>query len=475
MVFSSAIFLFVFFPLVFGTYHLIPGMKAKNLLLAIASVIFYAFGNPAYTLLLLASVICNYAFGCILSGGFSRRRAALAAAVVLNVGFLCVFKYLDFFIENINAVTGLGLPLVGIALPVGISFYTFQGMSYVIDVYRDRQMGSRSFSKLLLYISFFPQLVAGPIIKFHDISPQLDSRVCTMEDTALGLRRFIVGLGKKLLIANTMGYTADAVFALGESDMNAALAWTGAICYTLQIYFDFSGYSDMALGLGRIFGLRFAENFRYPYAACGIRDFWKGWHISLTSWFREYLYIPLGGNRKGRLRTSLNKLIVFFTTGIWHGASWTFVIWGMWHGLLSVLEDMKIIPVDKWKGSLLGRATGHVYTMLAVILGFVVFRADTLSQAWLVISNMFTGFTMTAQQQILTHQLCYPLFLFGMAGAFVLSLPVLPFFREKAEKSGQTGRKLFEGASFVLGACLFVLCLLNLSSATYNPFIYFRF
>ncbi len=306
MVFSSAIFLFCFLPAVFLLYRLPFGRRWQNALLACASLVFYAFGNLHYVPLFLLSVLLNYATGLLLGGRLQRSKPLIALNIVLNLGILCVFKYTDFLIGNANALFGLTLKPVGLILPIGISFYTFQGLSYTIDVYRKPEEYSRSFLKLLLYISFFPQLIAGPIVRWGDIAAQIDERVCTPEKTSAGIRRFLVGLGKKLLLADTAAIAADAA-----SLPDARLAWLGGICYSLQIYFDFSGYSDMAIGMGRMFGFSLKENFLFPYTADSIRDFWRKWHISLSTWFREYLYIPLGGSRCSRARAALNRLIVF--------------------------------------------------------------------------------------------------------------------------------------------------------------------
>ena len=327
MVFSSPIFLFVFLPATYLGYQLLPGLALRNAWLTLASLIFFSFGQLPYLVLLLISVTINYLFGLWLQSGEAHRRLAAGLAAAANLGLLGVFKYTDFVISTVNSLTGAGLALTGIILPIGISFYTFQGMSYVIDVYRHPEWGTRNPGKLLLYISFFPQLIAGPIVIYHDVADQIDRRTVTPEDTLCGLRRFIIGFGKKILLANSTGEIADAVFALSGEELDFRLAWLGAVCYTLQIYFDFSGYSDMAIGLGRLFGFHFLENFNLPYTASSIKEFWRRWHISLSSWFRDYLYIPLGGSRKGRGRTNLNKFIVFFATGLWHGANWTFVLW----------------------------------------------------------------------------------------------------------------------------------------------------
>ena len=385
MVFSSAISLFFFVPIVFLLDRRLSDVDAKNTWLLLASLVFYSFGQVYYLPLLLLSVALNYVCGRLAAGKYAKLGVTLA--VIGGIGLLAVFKYADFAIRTVNALCGLHLPLTGIALPIGISFFTFQGLSYVIDVYREPKMVSHSFKKVLLYIAFFPQLIAGPIVKYHDVEQEIDSRRTTPQETALGIRRFICGLSKKLLLSNALGQMADTVFALPAGEIGMLAGWTGAICYTLQIYFDFSGYSDMAIGLGRMFGFHFRENFNYPYTATTIKEFWRRWHISLSGWFRDYLYIPLGGNRKGKARTWLNRFLVFFATGLWHGASWTFVLWGLWHGLFSVLEDCGAIPVDKLKG----KRIGQLYTLLVVVLGFTLFRADTLAQAGAMYAAMFSG------------------------------------------------------------------------------------
>ena len=458
MVFSSAVFLFVFLPAVFVLDRLMRGVRLKNALLLAASLIFYAFGQPVYLPLLLVSVLLNYICGLLAAGKYPKLGVALAVAG--GIGMLAVFKYADFAVSTVNGLLGLSLPLPGIVLPIGISFFTFQGLSYVVDVYRDRSVVSRSFVKVLLYISFFPQLIAGPIVKYHDIEREIDERHTTPQETALGIRRFICGLSKKLLVSNAMGQMADAVFALPAGEIGMFAAWTGAICYTLQIYFDFSGYSDMAIGMGHMFGFHFQENFNYPYASTTIKEFWRRWHISLSTWFRDYLYIPLGGNRKGRGRTWLNRFIVFFATGLWHGASWTFVLWGLWHGLFSVLEDSGALPVKRFKGKLLGR----VYTLLVVVLGFTLFRADTLSQAGAMFAAMFTGVGLNWTGTATVCSLLTPVFLLTLVFALLLSFPVAKRIQPKNDSITLIGALV-----------LLVLCMFNLSAGTFNPFIYFRF
>ena len=458
MVFSSAIFLFVFLPAVFLLDRLARGVRLKNALLLAASLIFYAFGQPVYLPLLLVSVLLNYLCGLLAAGRYPRLGVGIAVAG--GIGMLAVYKYADFAIGTVNSLFGLSLPLTGIALPIGISFFTFQGLSYVIDVYRDRTLVSRSFFKVLLYISYFPQLIAGPIVKYHDIEKEIDARHATPQETALGIRRFICGLAKKLLLSNAMGQMADTVFALPAGEIGMFAAWTGAVCYTLQIYFDFSGYSDMAIGMGRMFGFHFLENFNYPYASTTIKEFWRRWHISLSTWFRDYLYIPLGGNRKGRGRTWVNRFLVFFATGLWHGASWNFVLWGLWHGLFSVLEDCGALPVKRFKG----RLTGRVYTLLVVVLGFTLFRADTLAQAGAMFAAMFTGVGLEWAGTAAVCARLTPVFLLTLAFALALSFPVSKRFQPKNDT-----------VTFAGALVLLVLCMFNLSAGTFNPFIYFRF
>ena len=464
MVFSSAIFLFCFLPAVFLLYRLPFGRRWQNALLACASLVFYAFGNLHYVPLFLLSVLLNYATGLLLGGRLQRSKPLIALNIVLNLGILCVFKYTDFLIGNANALFGLTLKPVGLILPIGISFYTFQGLSYTIDVYRKPEEYSRSFLKLLLYISFFPQLIAGPIVRWGDIAAQIDERVCTPEKTSAGIRRFLVGLGKKLLLADTAAIAADAIFAASLPD--ARLAWLGGICYSLQIYFDFSGYSDMAIGMGRMFGFSLKENFLFPYTADSIRDFWRKWHISLSTWFREYLYIPLGGSRCSRARAALNRLIVFFCTGLWHGANWTFVLWGLGHGLLSSLEGSGIIPVERLQKSIPGRILCRVYTLLSVMLLFTLFRADTVAQGFTMIAAMFR-FQALPEGANLLAKLSSPAMCAVLTAALVMALSPLggrihAFLTEEREK------ELVPDLCCLL---LMVLSVLSLAQSGFHPFI----
>ena len=466
MAFSSVVFLCVFLPVVCILNWLMPGIRCKNALLVVASLIFYAFGNPFYLLLLVGSVLCNYLAGLLVTHP-RWGQLFLALAVAVNLGALAFYKYLGFLVQNLNLLLGTALPVPAIVLPVGISFFTFQGLSYVIDVYRDHTLQNRSFFEVLLYICLFPQLVAGPIVKYRDIAAEIHTRRATLTDTAQGVRRFILGLSKKLLLADTAAGIADTVFGLEAGSLDIRLAWLGAVAYTLQIYFDFSGYSDMAVGLGWIFGFHFKENFDHPYSAGSIKQFWRRWHISLSSWFRDYLYIPLGGNRKGRLRMYLNKLVVFFFTGLWHGANWTYVVWGLWHGAFLVAED-KLIPVERLRRPF--RWVGHLYTLLVVVVGFVFFRAADLQQAGLMIQNLFAGFSITAQSSAALAGLVDPYHLTALVLGCVGSLPVLEPLRKAAQS-----RPALEAASYPAALVLLALDLIHLSAATFVPFIYFQF
>lgn len=469
MVFSSLTFLCVFLPIVFGLYCVVPNIRAKNGLLIAASLLFYAYGEPVYVLLMLASTILNYACGRLVASAIgSKRKLCLVVAVVGNLAVLGVFKYAGMLVATIDTLFSVNLLVPQITLPIGISFFTFQAMSYVIDVYRGDVAGEKNYFNVLLYISFFPQLIAGPIIKYHDIAEQLKNRKQDATQMALGLRRFCVGLAKKVLIANVMAQAADALFTTPVAELNILSAWIAAIAYMLQIYFDFSGYSDMAIGLGHMFGFAFKENFNYPYKSKNIKEFWKRWHISLSTWFKEYLYIPLGGNRKGKARTIVNKFTVFFLCGLWHGASWTFVVWGLFHGFFLFLEE--VLPIHR-----LPKCLGHLYALLVVCVGFVIFRADTLSQAGGIIAQMFTGFQFDAAQMSVVCEQLTPLFIVTLLAACIAALPVKGFLLAHISQGNSRFLTLARPVAFVASAALLALCVLSLSGGGYNPFIYFRF
>ena len=470
MVFSSLAFLCAFLPVTFGLYCAMPGIRAKNALLLIASLAFYGYGEPVFVLLLVASALANWALGlCVLRADGSRRPSVLALAIALDLAVLVVFKYAGFFATTLNAITGWALPVPDIPLPVGVSFFTFQALSYVIDVYRGETPPEPNAARVMLYIALFPQLIAGPIVKWHDVADQMASRTITAQGAALGLRRFAVGLGKKVLLANRLAVVADALYAhdvIASGQLFAGSAWLAALAYALQIYFDFSAYSDMAIGLGRMFGFSFHENFNYPYASVSIKDFWRRWHISLSTWFKEYVYIPLGGNRKGRARAALNRLVVFFLCGLWHGASWTFVAWGLFHGIFLLLEDY--VPVLRK----LPRPLGHLYCLLVVLVGWVLFRAEDFGDAVAVLGQMVRPEAPDALQwQLFVRQLT-PGFIAALAVGAVACLPVLPWIRARL---GQSKDGLRTALGFGAAALLMGVCLLELSAGGYNPFIYFRF
>lgn len=467
MVFSSAVFLFAFLPVVFILHTFIRNTAARNIFLIAASLLFYAWGEPVYILLLLASVCVNFVLGRFVWG----KKPMLVLAVIVNLAFLVVFKYADFIVQTLNHLPFVELGTPGISMPIGISFYTFQALSYVIDTYRADKKEPGSFLDVMLYVCLFPQLVAGPIVKYNSVREQLRKRTVTVDGVARGIQRFIVGLAKKMLIANVMAVAVDRMFALGINELDMASAWTGAVCYMFQIYFDFSGYSDMAVGMGQMFGFTFPENFDYPYTASSVRQFWKKWHISLTSWFREYLYFPLGGNRRGRAWTMFNRFFVFLCTGIWHGADWTFVVWGIYHGLLTMAETAFAgsgkSGTAKEKGSRGGiwSLIGHSYTLLAVIIGFVIFRADSLFQAAGFILNMFS-FKSTQIGLMTAASVMSPLFVITLAAAAVASTPVLKRFPQS---------RLTKRAGMACTIVLYLLCIMEVAAGSYNPFIYFRF
>jgi alginate O-acetyltransferase complex protein AlgI len=478
VVFSSPIFLFIFLPLVLGVYLVLP-RKTWNLWLLVASLLFYAWGEKLYTLIMLASITANYVFGRLIERerGKPAMKPVMVAAVVTNLLLLISFKYANFLVNSLNALLApLGVAPIQLApvhLPIGISFFTFHALSYVIDVYRADARGQKNFIRVALYVTLFPQLIAGPILRFHQVADQFVSRRLSLPLFASGVRRFLVGLGKKVLIANTLATPADAIFRAAPTTLSSGAAWLGIICYTLQIYFDFSGYSDMALGLGKMFGFHFPENFNYPYISRSITEFWRRWHISLSTWFRDYLYIPMGGNRVSPARNYFNLVTVFFLCGLWHGASWTFVVWGLYHGLFLVVERL---PFAR-RFENLPRFFSHVYALAVVIVGWVLFRADTLSHAFGYLQAMI-GLQSTNQPAytVLALHLNPAVGLALIAGivgstpwattlgARLDSMPLHPALRIGVENLVNVALLL-----------VFFAALTQLAAGTYNPFIYFRF
>jgi len=473
MVFSSTDFLFVFLPLVLGVYFLVRE-RWRNIVILFASLGFYACGEPKFVLVLVASIVINYLAGVAVGaadGKIVRKRVFLAGAIVLNLGLLFYFKYFNFLGENLNGIlTLLGHPTLvfsHVVLPIGISFFTFQGLSYVIDVYRGEVPAQKNFINLAMYKALFPQLIAGPIVRYHDIVGQLEHRTHSVQRFAEGVRRFVLGLGKKVLLANTMGEIADKVFGQSLSGIDTPVAWIGVVAYALQIYFDFSGYSDMAIGLAKMLGFDFKENFDHPYIAQTITEFWRRWHISLTTWFRDYLYIPLGGNRVSKRRLYLNLLIVFCATGIWHGASWTFLVWGLWHGLFMIIEritglreDTKIPGFIKW-----------AYTMLVVLLGWVLFRSETFGYALGYVATLFgSGGVHDRVVYGVLHYANGKNLLVFIAALFACTPIARKYWLVYAE-----GTRLQTITTMIWVGLVLFLSVAMLMGATYNPFLYFKF
>ncbi|MGN0468501.1 MAG: MBOAT family O-acyltransferase [Acutalibacteraceae bacterium] len=467
MVFSSLPFICVFLPVVLILHSVIPSVKVRNIILLIASLIFYAYGEPVCIILMLVCTLINFlfAFG-VQNENNALKKVLLALCIVINLSILGFFKYSDMIVSTLNNLFSLNIGMPEVELPIGISFFTFQAMSYTIDAYRGVISIQKNPFKLLLYISFFPQLIAGPIVKYRDICNELDNREISAEKISSGAVRFIVGLSKKVILANSLGVVADNIFSADFSKINIITAWLAAVAFMLQIFYDFSGYSDMAIGLGEMFGFHFKENFNSPYLSESIRDFWRRWHISLSTWFKEYLYIPLGGNRKGKLRTGINRVIVFFCTGLWHGASWTFVVWGLYHGFFLLLETY-FPKINK-----LPKAIRHIYTLLVVCVGFVIFKSDTFTQALYMIKNMFSGFSFETASMSLALEQMTPWFIFILILSVVFIFP-FKSMREKLERANNKNIVLaFKYTAIML---LFIICISRISSNTYNPFIYFRF
>jgi alginate O-acetyltransferase complex protein AlgI len=483
MVFSSVIFLFFFLPFSLIIYFLLP-KNFRNPLLILLSLFFYWWGENGYVWVMIGSILSNFLFAYIVDHYRGRKAAniVLGSAVFFNLTLLAYFKYSDFFVSNLSAVfeiMGAGsLTPPGVHLPIGISFFTFQAISYVVDVYRKKEGPITRIDATALFISLFPQLIAGPIIRYHDVKDQLIRRICTSEKFSYGIHRFVIGLGKKVLIANTLAVAADAIFAVPTNSLSWGLAWIGIICYTLQIYHDFSGYSDMAIGLGHMLGFTFMENFNYPYIAVSIRDFWRRWHISLSSWFKDYLYLPLGGNRKGAVRTGFNLLIVFFLCGFWHGASWNFICWGLFHGLFLVAE--RGFPFQFRNGIV--DLLRHIYVLMVVMVGWVFFRCETLSGAGAFLSAMF-GLNskmgiLPPFQLFINNETLIAMF-FGIIGATPLGLRIIQPVQGMEQPEGGNffikAKSLWHLQHTALLTVIFLGCAVKLSAGTYNPFIYFRF
>lgn len=457
-------FVFLFLPIVCGLYFLTPKV-ARNYILLFASILFYAWGEPKYVAIMLMTIVVNYLGALLIDKYKQHKKWILIGTILSDLGFLFYFKYFNFVMKNVNFAFGADIPFLDVIMPIGISFYTFQAISYVVDVYRGDVKVQKRLDKLALYICLFPQLIAGPIVKYHDIEDQIDNRQERFDKIVYGVKRFIVGLAKKMLIANTMGAVADKIFAMPVTDFGTGIAWVGAIAYTFQIFYDFSGYSDMAIGLGAIFGFKFLENFNYPYISKSITEFWRRWHISLSTWFKEYLYIPLGGNRVAKSRMYLNLFLVFLATGIWHGAEWTFLVWGLWHGFFIIME--KWTGWHKKEGTLPITITQHIYTILVFIFGWVLFRAENITYAGQYFKNML-GLVKTNP----VYSINYYIDNIEILTFIVAIICSMPIFRNIVLPITNKYKNIAVNTWII---ALFVLSASAIAASTYNPFIYFRF
>ena len=466
MVFSSSVFLIVFLPITLLAYFIVPArfVKARNSVLLAASLVFYGWGEPKYILIMIFSIVFNYV--CGLAAGKNRSKAVLILCVVGNLALLGYFKYTDFVLETVNRLAEAGLALPGIALPIGISFYTFQTMSYVIDVYRGKVEAQRDIITFGTYVTLFPQLIAGPIVRYSDVAVMLVGRKTNLEQIAEGVRRFIIGFGKKVLLANQIYVVWMELSAM--ENLSVSAAWLGAVAFTFQIYFDFSGYSDMAIGLGKIFGFDYLENFNYPYISRSITEFWRRWHMSLSSWFKEYVYIPLGGNRKGLSRQLINISIVWILTGLWHGASWNFVMWGVYYGIILIIEKLGLLKVLKKCPAVVG----HIYSLILIVIGWVIFAVDDMGKV-----AAYLGMMLGSSQIFIDDAFIYFfesriwLLIACVIGSTPLPKIVCSIIAEKLED-----REVLLGTiETVLFMGIFALSMAFLVSGSYNPFLYFRF
>jgi alginate O-acetyltransferase complex protein AlgI len=481
VLFSEPIFLFLFLPVLLALYFAPAGIRYRNALLLAASIVFYAAGGGWFTWVMLGSIVFNWAMALAVERARTPvgAKIALAVAVAGDLALLGLFKYADFVTANADALLAFAgrpqMPLPRILLPIGISFFTFQAMSYVVDVYRRDATAQRNPLRTALYLLLFPQLIAGPIVRYRDIAEEVNRRRVTFGDFADGTRRFVTGLAKKVLVANVVAAPADRIFAMAPAQWTAALTWLALVCYTLQIYFDFSGYSDMAIGLGRMFGFHFLENFQWPYVAQTVQEFWRRWHISLSTWFRDYLYIPLGGSRAGGARTYLNLVLVFTLCGLWHGAAWNFVVWGLFHGMFLVLERLGL---SRTLGRL-WRPLRHAYALAVVMAGWVFFRADTLGEA-LAFLRAMAGFGAGAPTPYPAAWFLTPHVVVTLAAGIALSAPLAPWLadwrdRTLADAPRPSVAWMTAAAASVGFAALLAACVLQVAAGTYDPFIYFRF
>ncbi len=466
MLFCSLTFLFVYFPVVLFFYFLVKKLSLKNIVLLIASLIFYAWGEPIYIFLMLLTIVVIYIFGIYLDKfdakkQYKHKKFMLILSIIFVIGILGFFKYANFLIININNIFDVNIGYLNLSLPIGISFYSFQILSYIFDLYRKEIKVQKNVFTLALYLSLFPQLIAGPIVRYQTIENELSKRSVNFDDIYYGVKRFIVGLAKKVLIANQMGLIADTVFNHSNiSDFGSAIIWIGALAYTFQIYFDFSGYSDMAIALGRIFGFRFLENFNFPYLSKSITEFWRRWHISLSSWFRDYIYIPLGGNRVKKSRWIFNILVVWFLTGLWHGADWNFIIWGLYFGTILLIEKLYLTKILNKMPNFIN----WIYSMILIVIGWIIFRNTNIDNLLLSIETMFIYKPSDIEGFFYLYSGTASSFLYFIP-AIIFSFPVFDFYKDRKNNIIVNGILLV----------LFMMCITFLISSSYNPFIYFRF
>ena len=471
MLFSSTTFLFAFLPLVLITYYIVPRMF-RNLVLFVFSLVFYAWGEPVYIVLMIASTIVAYITGLLADKGRKNTGkhvplVAMLFAIVWNLGLLLFFKYTDFFIGAANGIFGSDFPVLGLSLPIGISFYSFQTLSYVIDVYRGEVSSQKNFLSLATYVALFPQLIAGPIVRYKDIAEQLSQRRETLSQFSSGVKRFTIGLGKKVILANSIGALFDTISNTQQSELSVAASWLGIIAYTFQIYFDFSGYSDMAIGLGKMFGFDFLENFNYPYISNSITDFWRRWHISLSSWFRDYVYIPLGGNRKGKVRQCINIMIVWFLTGFWHGANWNFMIWGVYFGIILLCEKLFLSKALQKCPAVIK----HIYALLLIVIGWGIFAFEDTTALIQNFKNMFGA----GNLPLINSQTVFWL----AQNAVLLAILIIastPLFKNLYVKLSTSHTELCGCVIEPIGVViLLALTTSYLAGSSFNPFLYFRF
>lgn len=471
MAFSSTVFLFVFLPALLLIYYckLVKNNKTRNIILLIASLLFYAYGEPIYILVMLVSILINYTMGLLINKCKEENKNAkivLIIGIIFNIGILIIFKYLNFILENLTLLTNKDLTIESITLPLGISFYTFSILSYLIDVYKGEIKTNEGLLNIALYITFFPKILQGPIIKYSQMQEEINNRKYVQKDFTEGVIRFIIGLAKKVIIANYIALIADNCFMVGS--MSTATAWLGAISYTLQIYFDFSGYSDMAIGIGKMFGFNLPENFDYPYSAGSITEFWRKWHITLGLWFRNYVYIPLGGSRVKKPRLIFNLLVVWLLTGIWHGANWNFVIWGLIYFVLLAIEKL----TNLHKNKKFTKTIGHIYTLFFVIIGWVFFRSDSIESAIKYLTEMFTIGKKGIIDVTFIEYLKQAWFVLTVG--IIASFPVTKAIQKIIEKK-KINKTIINIVKSVGLCAIFILSLSMCISSTYSPFIYFNF